>query len=305
MRTVITTLFTAMAIPVMAAEFVVSPSGHDTAAGSAAHPFATLQKACDAARSQPGSTIWVHGGTYFMDKPLVLKPEDSGLTIRACDKETPVLSGGQPVTGWTKLVDEPGGVTAGAKGKLWTADIPKGWCFHYLYVDGVPMPRAKLHNTYWRKWPTDFTRGKPTKNGQSVTFRNKAILQNIPTNGDVEMVCIMAQYGVMGNGVMTQINPASGTAVWNSNQTHLGFRTRDPNRYTLENALPFIDQPGEWAVDSTLGKIYYWPALRSSTSEVGPASDDPNKSQIIAPKVYELIRLQGDDLNVDAAPHPP
>lgn len=99
-----------------------------------------------------------------------------------------------------------------------------------------------------------------------------------------EMVCIMAQYGVMGNGVLTQVNPDTGTAVWNSTQTHLGFRTRDPNRYTLENAVPFIDQPGEWCVDSAAGKVYCW-----------PASGDLSASTVIAPKLYELVRLQGDE----------
>jgi hypothetical protein len=268
-----------------AADFHVAPNGSDASPGSKEQPFATLEKACAAARGQAGSTVWLHGGTYWMDKTLVLTPADSGLAIRAVDKETPVLSGGLPVAGWRKLTGEPAGVTAAAKGKLWTADIPKGWCFHYLYVDGAPMPRAKLHNAHWRKWPTDFSRGTPTKDGQPVTFKNKAILQNLPANGDVEMVCIMAQYGVMGNGVMTQVNPETGTAVWNSTQTHLGFRTRDPNRYTLENALPFIDQPGEWSVDSTQGRIYYWP-------ESGEMKKD---CRVIAPKTYELIRLQGDE----------
>lgn len=267
-----------------AADIHIATVGSDTNPGSAEKPLASLAKARDAARGKPGSTIWVHPGTYWLDSPVELTPADSGLSIRAHGKSNPVLSGGRPVTGWRKLTEEPAGVAAPAKGKLWSADVPQGWCFHYLYVDGKSMPRAKLHNTHWRKWPTDFSRGKPTANGQDVTFKNKAILQNIPVNGDVEMICIMAQYGVMGNGVMTNVNADAGTAVWNSNQTHLGFRTRDPNRYTLENALPFIDQPGEWCVDSTSGKVYYWP-------ETGEMKD----AKVVAPKAYELFRFQGDE----------
>lgn len=267
-----------------AGEFHVAPEGNDSNSGEQTKPFATLEKARDAARGQAGSTIKIHPGLYQMDKTLVLTPADSGLVIQAAEKETPVLSGGRAISGWKKLETEPAGVATAAKGKLWTADVPKGWCFHYLYVNGMSMPRARLHNTGWRQWPTDFTRGNPTAKGQDVTFKNKAILNNIPTNGDVEMVCIMAQYGVMGSGVMTQVNPEAGTAVWNSNQTHLGFRTRDPNRYTLENALPFIDKPGEWCVDSTAGKVYYWP-------ESGNMTD----AKVVAPKLYELIRFQGDE----------
>lgn len=269
----------------MAAEFHVAPTGNDTNPGSADKPFATLEKACAAARATAGAdTVIVHPGTYFPENTLELTPADSGLTIKAQEPGKAIVSGGRPIPGWKKLADEPAGMADAAKGKLWVADIPKGWCFHYLYVDGQPWPRAKLHNTHWRQWPTDFTRRTPTKNGQAVTFKNKDILRNIPANGDVEMVCIMAQYGVMGNGVLTGINPETSMAVWNSTQTHLGFRTRDPNRYTLENALPFIDQPGEWCVDSAAGKVYCW-----------PPSGDLAAAKVHAPKLYELIRLQGDE----------
>ena len=53
-----------------AAEWWVSPSGSDSAAGSMAAPFATLSKANSAAAA--GDTIWVHGGTYFLTSQLVL-----------------------------------------------------------------------------------------------------------------------------------------------------------------------------------------------------------------------------------------
>ena len=243
MRTQITGIIlasTLVAAATHAAEYHVATNGSDSNPGTQAEPFATLEQARSAARGQAASKVWLHGGTYRLQKPLVLTPADSGLTIQAYQNETPVLSGGRAVTGWKQLTDEPAGISAAAKGNLWSADIPKGWCFHYLYVDGTPMPRAKLHNTHWRQWPQDFSYGKAAADGQPLTFNNKSILRNIPANGDVEMICIMTQYGVMGNGVLTKINPEAGTAVWNSTQTYVGFRDRHRN-YTLENALPFID----------------------------------------------------------------
>ncbi|MCW1923919.1 hypothetical protein OKA05_15225 [Luteolibacter arcticus] len=94
-------------------------------------------------------------------------------------------------------------MTVQAKGKLWVADVPKGWRFHYLYVDGQPVTRARLHDTHWRKWSCGITFTKPSHDGQAVTFQgiNKAQLANVPSNGDLEMTLVMAQYGVMGNGV--------------------------------------------------------------------------------------------------------
>jgi hypothetical protein len=173
-----------------AAEFHVSTVGSDANPGTADKPFATLNRAGNAARQAKWATVFLHGGTYKLDKTLELTPADSGLTIRPFEREKPVLSGGRAITGWRKLDAEPASVTVAAEGKLWIADIPKGRCFHYLYVDGQPLPRAKLHNTHWRKWPTNFSHSAPTKNGQPVTFKNNAILENTPTNGDVEMVCM-------------------------------------------------------------------------------------------------------------------
>ena len=69
----------------LAHEFHVATNGDDLADGSSGHPFATIWRAQDAVRkynsaladSKPTFVI-IHGGTYFIDAPIVLKPEDSG-----------------------------------------------------------------------------------------------------------------------------------------------------------------------------------------------------------------------------------
>ena len=76
-----------------AAEYYVSPTGSDSAAGTSAAPFATLSKANSAAGA--GDTIWVHGGTYYLTSQLTLSKSgtsDSNRTkIWAVAGETPVL----------------------------------------------------------------------------------------------------------------------------------------------------------------------------------------------------------------------
>ncbi len=269
-----------------AADLYVAPGGSNSAPGTLAKPFATLKAAQDTARdTEKPVTIYLREGSYFPKRTLTLTPADSGLTIRAYKDETPILNGGRAITGWRKLTTEPAGMVPTARGKLWVADIPKGWCFHYLYVDGQATRRARLHNSHWRQWPQNFSYDDPGKDGQKLTFEDKQILANLPSNGDVEMICIMTQYGVMGNGVLTDIDPEAGTAEWNSTQTHVGFRTRRRN-FTFENALPFIDKPGEWCVDSHRGWVYYWPVSGTMTG-----------SRVTAPRLYELFRLQGDEAN--------
>jgi hypothetical protein len=88
---------------VHATDLFVSPSGSDQADGSREHPFATLARARDAARSLPkegGITIWVAGGDYLFGEQLKLTAEDSGkpghpVIWRALDGQTPRLLGGR------------------------------------------------------------------------------------------------------------------------------------------------------------------------------------------------------------------
>jgi hypothetical protein len=88
-------LLTMVAAPALAraAEYYVSPSGSDSAAGTSAAPFATLSKANSAAGA--GDTIWVHGGTYYLTSQLVLSRSGTSDTNRtkiwAVAGETPVL----------------------------------------------------------------------------------------------------------------------------------------------------------------------------------------------------------------------
>jgi len=50
----------------------------------------------------------------------------------------------------------------------------------------------------------------------------------------------------------------------------------------VENVLEYLAEPGEWCVDTQQRKIYYWPR--------GDAPED----QIVAPRMVELIRVEGE-----------
>src|SRR5260370_30821294 len=85
----------AAATGVGAADLFVSPTGSDRGSGTRATPFATLQKARDAARGMPKPvTIHLAGGTYYLPETLVLGTKDSGVTWQANEGETPIVSGG-------------------------------------------------------------------------------------------------------------------------------------------------------------------------------------------------------------------
>jgi hypothetical protein len=77
-------------------------------------------------------TIYLAPGTYTLNEPLRLRPEDSGLTISG---EGAIISGGMPITGWKR------------QGKLLVADVPdfngRPIDFRQLWVNGRKAVRAR------------------------------------------------------------------------------------------------------------------------------------------------------------------
>ncbi len=77
------------------AEVVVSPSGDDLGAGTAASPFRTFARAAEAAG--PGDVVRFRGGTYPMPEEVVLTRSGTPtapITFAAWGGEAPVLDGG-------------------------------------------------------------------------------------------------------------------------------------------------------------------------------------------------------------------
>ena len=129
-----------------AAEFYVAPGGSDAGPGTKARPFATLERARDAARqaraggqqAQPARVV-VRGGVSYLAAPLQLGPEDSNLTIEGAPGESAVISGGRRVTGWKPW-----------KGKILQADLSSlglpDLNVRELYYEGKMMPWARVPN---------------------------------------------------------------------------------------------------------------------------------------------------------------
>ena len=61
--------------------------------------------------------------------------------------------------------------------------------------------------------------------------------------------------------VLRGIDPARSTAYRHSkNPTTFWIDSFIEGNYNLLNSIRFIDEPGEWAIDSTEGKVYLLPS---------------------------------------------
>jgi len=103
-----------------AREIHVSETGSDSAAGTQARPYLTINKAASVA--QPGDTVIVHGGTYReWVKPLRGGTgEDKRITYRAAPGEIVFIKGSERVTSWRR-----------SQGGVWEVELPNSFFGEY------------------------------------------------------------------------------------------------------------------------------------------------------------------------------
>ncbi len=122
----------------------VAVNADDANPGTKAKPVGTLYRARDLAREVAGKQpveIIVAGGTYYLDKPLVLSARDSGtkeapVVWRAAEGQKVRLVGGRRLNlKWEPHTD-----------RIYRAAVPKGTEIDRLFVNGRRMILARYPN---------------------------------------------------------------------------------------------------------------------------------------------------------------
>ena len=283
------------------ADFYVSPQGNDQWSGKLPAPnaqrtdgpFATLPRAGMAARKLAASParqsthavgmggmseyragVILRGGTYTLDKPWVLGPQDSSVHWYAYPNEHPIISGGRRITGW-KLGD---------KG-LWTADLPQvkagQWTFRQLWVNGQLRRRPRLPKEGWyalagqanpAQWDTP-------ENRCSFRYKPGDLRADWTNLADVEVVALQywteARLHIKSLDEKTQLVTFTGPS-WRPLNWAKG--------YIVDNVREALDEPGEWYLDRKTGVLTYWPL----------PGEDMTKAEVVAPVLEQLVRLEGD-----------
>jgi len=267
--------------------FYVAPDGSDSWSGKLASPnetrsdgpFATLQRARDAARVVARSscrrvTVFVRGGTYFLREPLVLAPEDSGITFAAYQGEKPVISGGCAIKGWKKVTVE---------GKqLWAAEIQAvkegKWFFRELWVNGHRRIRARHPDRGYLKVAGDAEKTAQWSEGQTAFQFSEGDMKTWRTAEDAEVV-VMCRW-VDSHLPIKSIDEAKHVVTFPYRSV---FQLAAGDPYYVEHAFELLDAPGEWYLDRKKGTLYYMPM----------ADEDMDRAEVIAPVLAQVVRLEG------------
>ena len=281
-------LFAFLCLPLtQAADFYVATDGSDSNPGTIDQPFATLNGARTAIRalSHPLSssvTVWIRGGRYYLQSAFALSgSQDSGtptapVVYKNYPNETPYVIGGVVVTNFQAVTDPTilARLTMSAQANVLVADLTAqaitnlgmmtnhGYCHHdgdqaekpfqsELLFQDHSMQLARYPNgTNWLKLAAPTTTNSFAYIGTNPT--TWADLSDVWAHGywnydysdSLERVISINTT----NKIVTLQYPA---AMYNA--------YRAGQRFYFFNVLEELDSSGEYYIDRTYGKIYFWP----------------------------------------------
>lgn len=260
-------------------DIYVAPDGNDANPGTIESPLLTFKGAQKRVRQIKDSAkgainVWFRGGEYVLDETVVFGLEDSGdeeliITYAAYPGETPVFSSGREIKGWTKVPKELPGLPEQAQGNVWVANVSDR--FLTLYDDEGLLPRAQSEAFF----------PEEGNNGRNRLHFPEGKLKNWSNVTDVEIKVRPHHAWVVNILPLKSVDEAVGIATTSVDASYAMNRLRflkNTKNVWVENVLEELDEPGEWVLNTKEGKVYLWPR---------------NDSPVVAPKLFELIRVEG------------
>jgi hypothetical protein len=254
---------------------------------SADGPFTTLESACQEARKLGTDRlrkIVIQAGQYFLDKPLILGNQDSGLTIESVPGAKVYLYGGRKITGWKK-----------DNNNFYSAALPdvkdRRRDFRALTVNGRFCQRARLpakgffehlstFNVPWMSTTGGGWKRKPTdKELTTMKYRPENIGSSLDVNNAELTIYHMWDESLVGIASM-DANSQTITFANPSGHPPGAFGVK---KYVIWNVSEGLTQPGQWYLDRTNSKLIYRPLPQ----------EDMTSAEVIAPTIESIIRIEG------------
>ncbi len=199
-------------------------------------------------------------GTYVLDTPLTItqesKKSDYRITFKGTDTENPpLIDGGAKITGWVSMGDG-----------RYRAEYT-GQNVRQLYVNGTMRRRARSKYLYTADsyyYATAEAKTAGTPDGLTVENIN---FPQLSKPGDVELVYNLFWASqrlpvddIIGYDTDTlTLEMAQPYYGWALSKSYEGTSPNLTKEFYLENALEFLDEPGEFYHDADAGFLYYYP----------------------------------------------
>lgn len=293
-------LMLGLTFPSSAQDFYVSPQGNDAWSGRLAEPnpaktdgpLATLGKAQQAVRAlrkvQPDRAqpivVAIRGGQYFLSEPLRFVPEDSGsekapVIYQAYQGERPIISGGVALKGWT--------VDAQGRWRLVLDEVKSGkWSFAQLFVNDQRRYRPRLPKkgfyTVADQLPPSTQEGG--RGHDRFKFSGEEINPNWENRDDIDVIGFHQWSASRMKIALIDLAEKVVTFKWGTGSYSSWASFPKGHRYFLENVKEALSEPGEFYLDRKTGELIYIPK----------PGEDPNKAEVIAPRLENLVILACD-----------
>ena len=249
--------------------YYVSPSGDDANAGTLEKPFATPQRAQQAARQKRGD-VFLRGGTYYLPETLVFTAQDSGTMEAPVDfqnyqSEKPVISGGVRLD---RLDWQP--YTNG----ILQAKVPADLQTEEIFINGERQILARYPNYDPKAQYFDGFAADAISAQRAARWADPA--------GGYYHAMHPALWGdftwrITGKDTNGQVRLEGG---WQNNR---GAAAHRQIRF-VENIFEELDAPTEWFLNTNTHTLYFYP----------PAGLDLKNALVEATRLRTLVEFRGD-----------
>src|ERR1022692_2410871 len=259
----------------------VVPGAAAGGTGTSQLPFATIDQAEQAAHQDSASSdvvVDLAAGTYRLTQPLTFTSADSGqnghtISYAAPAGQTAVVTGAQQVTGWT---------VQNQANNIWVAQVGTGVNSRQLYVNGAEAPRAAIQVPR-----SDFTF---TQTGLTITNSSFSYLAGLTDQNQIEVESVNSftdRYApvqsVSGSTIVMQ-QPAWDNNTWGYDTMNAPFVG---GTMYLGNNYSFLQQAGQWYLDSATGQLFY----------KAQSGQNPSSLDIELPRLQNLLDVSGSYSN--------
>ena len=255
----------------------VVPGAAAGGTGTAQQPFGSIGAAEAVAHQDSASSdvvVSLAAGTYRLTQPLTFTSADSAqngntITYSAPAGQTAVVTGAEKVTGW-QAHDQAN--------NIWVASVGTGVNSRQLYVNGAEAPRAAIQVPR-----SDFTF---TQTGLTLTNSSLNYLDSATDQNQIEVESVdsftdrYAPVSSISGNTITMQQPAWDNNTWGYDTINAPFAG---GTMYLENNYDFLQQAGQWYLDSATGSLYY----------KAQSGQNPGSLDIELPLLSSLLDVSG------------